>query len=124
MGYRRRLWHGDNAIASQRPGRENAKNLTALRRNSTDETERRGTRETSASCALNAQRCRQRTAVKTLEGNNLAPRARRKSETPGLVNIVEKVTPPKFSIRMLGTVSVLGSQRNSQNSWINRPAAD
>ena len=32
-----------------------------------------------------------------------------KSETLGLVNTLEKVTPPKFSIRVLGSVSVSGS---------------
>ena len=39
----------------------------------TDETERRGTHETSASCALLARRWRQRTAGKTLRGKELAP---------------------------------------------------
>ena len=33
-----------------------------------------------------------------------------KSETLGLVNTLEKVTPPKVSIRVLGSVSALGSQ--------------
>jgi hypothetical protein len=41
------------------------------------------------------------------------PYNERISESPALANTTEKVTPTKFSIRVFGSVSVLGTQYSS-----------
>lgn len=55
---------------------------------------------------------------------NEIPSNERISENPVLVNTTEKVTLPKFSIRVFGSVSVLGSQIADHFSTFYQPPAE